>query len=174
MPAMDEMRAISRHDILTTLLASALVVLATAAPAWAGNTVPPGNGEADQYAETVPGAGGNETPDGSQQPDDVLPSSQVDDLEDAGANGAGLAAFIAATAPGGKSGAGASGGGGSGSGSERGDGSGSGEAGVPPVAAQTTIPSEDGLGAALWVIVALAAAGGLGFAAWRRWGQPRA
>lgn len=158
---------------LMVILAAALLGAALLAPAAnAGETVPPGNGEADQYAETVPGAGGNETPDGSQQPGDVLPGSQVEDLQNQGADGAGVAAFTGATAPGGQSGGGAGGSGsGSGDGSSQGSGTG-GADGAPLAAAATTpVPGEDGLGPALWVIVALSAAGAIGFVAWRRWAQ---
>jgi hypothetical protein len=156
---------------LTSIVAAFAVLLLLAGSANAQSTVPPGNGEADQYAETVPGAGGNETPDGTKDPNDVLPPGQVDDLENGGDDAAGVAAFTAATAP--DDGA-KSGGGDSNAAGQTGDGNGSSGVGDPaPVAtASNPIPSQDDLGVWLWIIAGLAAAGAIGFGA-GRWAQRR-
>lgn len=152
--------------IITTFAATLAVGLTVATVASAGVTVPPGNGEADQYSETVPGAGGNVTPGGDADPADVLPPGQARELQQRGGDAAAVAAFSAATAPteagGGATGAGAGPGGGS-----RGDGASSSSPGGE-AAARTPLPPDDGLGTGLWIIVAAAAAGAVLFAARRR------
>lgn len=164
------------NRIIATLSASLALTLAVATPALADTkTVPPGNGEADQYTETVPGAKGNQPPDPSRDPEDVLGPGQVDDLEDEGRDGAGAAALAAATAPSGgaerggeSSGGGDSGGKGSG-GDETDRGDGSPNAGDAVIAAaDPAAPPEEGLGSGLWVILAAAAVAALAFALGRR------
>lgn len=158
-----------KHRSLTSILAALAATLLLAGAAQAQTNVPPGNGEADQYAETVPGAGGNETPDGSKDPNDVLPSDQVEDLQNGGDDAAGVAAFTAATAPDDGS-AGSKGG--SSSSSEPGDGS-KGGSGTPSVAAaDNPIPPQDDLGPWLWIIIGVSAALAVGFAV-GRWQQQR-
>lgn len=142
--------------LLTILLVPIVVGLLFAGVAHAGTTVPPGSGEADQYAETVPGAGGNETPGGTNGPEDLLPSDDVDELQSAGPDGRGAAALAAATAPADSDSGRDQAGAGDGASGAEGDGG-----AIPSAAApvRLTAPAEDGLGVALWVIVAVAGIG---------------
>jgi hypothetical protein len=84
--------------VSTSLLAALLFPVAAAA-----KTVPPGNSGADQYSETLPGAGGNDKTNaggssgGSQ--DDVLSATAQKNLDQLGGAGQATADLAEATAP---------------------------------------------------------------------------
>lgn len=88
-------------------IASLLVALAvTALPAGAAAAVPPGNSGADEYAESFPGAGGNQpsaNPERDSQPTTpsrALGEENAERLEAAGPDGRAAAQLAASTAPG--------------------------------------------------------------------------
>ena len=162
-------------------LAGALAL--TASPAF-GQSIPPGNSGADQYAEGVPGADGNKKPGGgsgggaggdgdSSSGSSGLPASVVSELEDGGATGSAAAVALGASAPARDSGAG------KGSGSAFGQ-DGAGETAVAqsepasPLAEivdTITTGSEDGMGTALPILLLIVLAGGVGVALWMRTGR---
>jgi hypothetical protein len=93
----------------TTLARSpALVLLALflALPATAAARVvaPPGNSEADQYFETLPGSTGPRGPDATKTPEDAVRDGRLSAatdraLQQRGAAGQGVAGTVAKTAP---------------------------------------------------------------------------
>jgi hypothetical protein len=89
---------------MTLALVLGLLVVAGPPLAAARVVAPPGNSEADQYFQTVPGSAGSHSPDSSRTPEDAvregrLPAVTADVLEGAGTVGRGLADAIAMTAP---------------------------------------------------------------------------
>lgn len=159
-----------RRALLTLLPALAALAILPAVALAAPSIVPPGNSEADQYAETVPGAEGNKPPDSGRPPEDVLTPSQIDELGEQGADGEAAAALAAATAPeGGGSGSGSAGSAGEpgesgGAGGDSEGGSAVGSTSTPTAA----VPSEDGLGFVLWIVLAAGLAGAAAYVAARR------
>lgn len=146
---------------LIGLLALALTLMIPAA-AQAQTTVPPGQAEGDQYFETVPDGKGNRSPDRSKTPDEVLTPEQVEELESLGDDGLAAAAFAAATSPDGAPAAGKKGGSGGSDGDAKND--------VPAASIDPSggaVPSKDGLGGFLWVILAATGLAGLIFALMR-------
>ena len=108
----------------------------------AGVTTPPGNSEADQYGEALPGPSGNHTANGTRSPEDAVKSGQLSAsdlqaLEAKGPQGEAVARLAAQTGPdkGPKSGGSGSNGGGAGS------------------ASATNAPSEESLGTFFWLIL---------------------
>jgi len=140
--------------------------LAFAFPAMASAgrlTIPPNQAEADEYTEGMPDGFGFSAPDRTKDPGDVLSQDELQQLAQLGQTGTDLATLAASTAPN------EAGRPGSGSGSSAGSGSGSGdgalsasEVGNPTSAAY--VPSDDGMGGWLWIIVAIAVVGGAGYA----------
>jgi len=113
---------------------------------------PPGNSEADQYFETIPGAAGPTTPNSAKTPQDAvregtLTAATERALQRRGPAGEAVANVVAQTAPGGKAGGGGR-----------------------PEAAALGVPDKQGLGALFPLILVATAAGAAGFAAarWRR------
>ena len=138
-----------------------------------GVNVPPGNSEADQYAETIPNGEGDSTPTFGVDPSDVLPPDQVADLESLGPDGAAVAALTAATAPTSRNGEDSGQGKGS---SENGAGTSSDAAESSAGAASAlpgsaTVPTEDGLGSWFWVIVIAAVGAAVAYAIARAAGR---
>lgn len=84
-----------------TIALTLLALLAVPASAAAAIPPPPGNSAADQYAETFPGAGGNQAsqPPGTADPAGTLGSETARELQQAGPDGRQAAAVAAATAP---------------------------------------------------------------------------
>jgi len=80
------------------------IALAVAAPAGAAvhAIVPPGNSEADQYSQTVPGSTGPRVPDPTKDPGDAVRAGALSEageraLRERGASGAALATAVAQT-----------------------------------------------------------------------------
>ena len=80
------------------------IALAVAAPAGAAvhAIVPPGNSEADQYSQTVPGSTGPRVPDPTRDPRDAVRAGALSEaaeraLRGRGPNGAALATAVAQT-----------------------------------------------------------------------------
>jgi hypothetical protein len=135
-----------------------LCALACALPAAAAAgrlPIPPNQPEADEYTESVPDGEGNSAPDRSKDPRDILGQVVLEQLDRLGETGADVAVLAASTAPG-RPGSASRPAGGSGSGSSSGSPASAGEQ-VGNVGAAAYVPSEDGLGTWLWVIVVAAA-----------------
>ena len=119
-----------------------LLVLAVPAPAWAAARViaPPGNSEADQYFETLPGPTGPRAPTSTQEArEGTLGEATERALLRRGANGEALAIAVARTAP------------------SRTTGSGGSPHSVPLAASNVRIPGEKGLGLFPLILLATAA-----------------
>ena len=141
--------------ILTALLCGLAFALPAVASA-ARNTIPPNQAEADEYTEGYPDGIGFSAPDKGKDPGDVLDQNEIDQLDQLGETGVGVATLAASTAPdeagrGQGSGNGADG---TGTGADSGAFSAS-EVGNPTAASY--VPSDDGMGSWLWIIVAIAA-----------------
>lgn len=85
------------------LVLGGLLALGTSVAA-ARVVAPPGNSEADQYFQTVPGSAGPRSPDSSRTPDDAvregtLPAASAAALEARGPSGEALADAVGATGP---------------------------------------------------------------------------
>jgi hypothetical protein len=128
-----------------------LLTLALPLPAAAARTVaPPGNSEADQYFETLPGSAGPRAPDSTRTPGDAvregdLTAGTASALEGRGERGRALASAVATTAP------------------RRGGGSGSASPNAPVGAL-----GGGGMGAALPLLLAATAGAATAFALVRR------
>lgn len=140
----------------TTTLAL-LFVLAMPLPAGAAVRVvaPPGNSEADQYYQTLPGATGPRAPDSAKETRDAVRDGALSEdteraLRQRGPEGLGVATVVAKTAPAGVPG-----------GAANSDGSQS--------ASAVRVPDDQGLGALFPLVLALTAAGAIAFgvARWR-------
>ncbi|HEY7950705.1 MAG TPA: hypothetical protein VID51_07730 [Solirubrobacterales bacterium] len=138
----------------TTTLAL-LLVLAMPLPAGAAVRVvaPPGNSEADQYYQTLPGATGPRAPDSAKETrdavrDGVLSEATERALRERGPEGLAVATVVAKTAPG-----------------AAGDRDGS-QAAAP--ASGVRVPDDQGLGALFPLVLVFTAAGAIAFAA-ARW-----
>jgi hypothetical protein len=139
----------------TTTLALLLVL---AMPFSAGAAVrvvaPPGNSEADQYYQTLPGATGPRAPDSAKETRDAVRDGALSEateraLRERGPEGLAVATVVAKTAPSGVLGVGA----------ER-DGS--------PPASAVRVPDDQGLGGLFPLVLALTAAAAVVFGA-ARW-----
>jgi hypothetical protein len=128
------------------------LLLALAAPPGAEAAVrvvaPPGNSEADQYYQTLPGSAGPRAPAQKRTTEDAVRDGQLSPataraLERRGAEGAALATAVAKTAP------------------PRGDGSGN--ASPPIVAGAAKAPAEQGLGGLFVPILAITMAASVAF-----------
>jgi hypothetical protein len=136
---------------ITTL--ALLLVLAVPAPAWAAGRViaPPGNSEADQYFETLPGPTGPRAPTSTQEAKEgALSEATERALLRRGANGNSLAIAVARTAP------------------SRTTGSGRSPHSVPLPASAVRVPGEKGLGNLFPLILLATAAAGIAFTASHR------
>ena len=129
-----------------------LLSLALAQPAAAAVRVvaPPGNSEADQYFQTLPGASGPRAPDSAKQTRDAVRDGALSEateraLRQRGAAGLALATTVAKTAPAGQPLGGSS---------------------SSPAAAR--IPGKPGLGALFPLVLLTAAAAAAAFAVARR------
>jgi hypothetical protein len=149
------MRITEAMERIPAILMTMLCALAFAFPAVASAgrvTIPPNQAEADEYTEGVPDGKGDSAPDKTKDPADVLDQGELSELGQLGATGAGVATLAASTAPNEPRA------GGPGSSSNSGFGSGTlsaAEVGNPAAAAY--VPSDDGMGSWLWIIVAIAA-----------------
>ena len=151
---------------ISATLTAALCLIAFAVPAAASACrlpIPPNQPEADEYTESLPDGIGFCAPDRTKDPDDVLDDDEIAQLGEYGAAGAELAALAASTAPGSPGGSSA------GSGTDAGTGSASQGAAsdaddVGNLSAASYVPSEDGLGSWLWVIVVVSAVAAAGYA----------
>jgi hypothetical protein len=141
----------------TTTLALLLVL---AMPFSAGAAVrvvaPPGNSEADQYYQTLPGATGPRAPDQAKETRDAVRDGAFSEateraLRQRGPEGLAVATVVAKTAPAGESGADARGG-----------------SQAAASASAVRVPDDQGLGAFFPLLLALTAAGALAFGA-ARW-----
>lgn len=101
------MGPLRRSHAATAALFACAAGLALSAPAavaqdgCAGSdTVPPGNSEVDQYAETVPDACGDSPVGGGRGDADAVPPGTADQLEALGADGEAALAAARSTAPG--------------------------------------------------------------------------
>lgn len=88
----------------TTVLILLAVLALPVGPAGARVVVPPGNAEADQYFETIPGAAGPTTPNPERTPEDAVRDGTLSAatnraLERRGSAGQALATLVAQTAP---------------------------------------------------------------------------
>jgi hypothetical protein len=145
----------------------ALIVLALPAAAVAApGTLPPGNSGANQYTETLPGAGGNEPTRGigdkggagARTPAKVLGQANAAELEALGPEGRAVAQLAAATAPAR-----------SGGHAHEGGASGSGSSGVAQVLGQLTGTSgSGGMGLLLPLLIAMAIVAAAAYALGRR------
>ncbi len=152
----------------------AFPAMSAAKPCGGQTTAPPGQSEVDQYAETVPGACGDQTPgsdDGSggggsagSDDDSAIPPATLDELESLGADGQAAAALAQANSPNNRQGTEA--GGSSGAGGAAADDGPSNLSAV--VDAVTGSDDGDGLGALLPLILAAIAGAGLAFVFLRR------
>jgi hypothetical protein len=142
----------------TTTLAL-LLVLAMPLPAGAAVRVvaPPGNSEADQYYQTLPGATGPRAPDSAKETRDAVRDGALSEategaLRQRGPEGLAVATVVAKTAPAGVPGAG-------------GDRDGSRAA----PASAVRVPGDQGLGTFFPLLLAFTAAGAVAFgvARWR-------
>ncbi len=140
----------------TTTLAL-LFVLAMPLPAGAAVRVvaPPGNSEADQYYQTLPGATGPRAPDSAKETRDAVRDGALGDateraLRQRGPEGLAVATVVAKTAPAGVPGA-------------AGD-----DSRVAAPASAVRVPDDQGLGDLFPLVLALTAAGAIAFAA-ARW-----
>lgn len=139
----------------TTTLAL-LLVLAMPLPAGAAVRVvaPPGNSEADQYYQTLPGATGPRAPDAAKETRDAVRDGALGEatersLRRRGPEGLAVATVVAKTAP------------------ARAPGGGGGPAGAPPAAA-ARVPDDQGLGALFPFLLVATAAAAIAFAV-ARW-----
>jgi hypothetical protein len=120
-------------------------------------TIPPNQAEADEYTEGYPDGFGFSAPDNRKDPADVLDQDELDQLDQLGETGAGVATLAASTAPS-EPGSGGQGSGGAGNGSASGSANGAfSAAAVGNPTAASYVPSDDGMGSWLWIIVAIAA-----------------
>ena len=87
-------------------IATPMLAIALAMPAPAGAAVhaivPPGNSEADQYSQTIPGSTGPRVPDPTRDPGDAVRAGALSEgaegaLRRRGTNGAALATAVAQT-----------------------------------------------------------------------------
>lgn len=86
--------------ICATIAVLACALLVIPAGALAQSTAPPGNSEVDEYTETLPGAGGDNTIDRSNDGDPgVLSPAAEAELNQLGADGRAAADLAKATAP---------------------------------------------------------------------------
>lgn len=173
-----------RTNLLQLLAVVALASLGFLT-AQAAAQAPSGNGQIDQYTETIPGAGGNEPTGGGghnggngSNDEPVLTPEQSEGLEAQGADGVGVANLTQATAPPGAdsresgSGSGASNGSSSGDPGSSDAGSSSSSGGLGGTFdAVSGSASDDGLGLALPLILAAVAVAGVAFALRRRAGR---
>lgn len=137
-----------------------LLVLAMPLPAGAVVRVvaPPGNSEADQYYQTLPGATGPRAPDAAKETRDAVRDGALSEategaLRERGPEGLAVATVVAKTAPAGEAGvAGVR------------DGS-----GVGAAASALRVPDDQGFGALFPLVLVLTAAGAVtfGVARWR-------
>ncbi len=151
-----------RHGMRKATTLALLLVLAMPLPAGAAVRVvaPPGNSEADQYYQTLPGATGPRAPDSAKETrdavrDGVLSEATEGALRERGPEGLAVATVVAKTAP--SSGV-------LGARAERG-----GSSPAPPASA-VRVPDDQGLGALFPLVLVLTAAGAIAFAAARRRG----
>ena len=145
--------------------------------------IPPGNSGADQYAEGVPGADGNNPAnggssdggsEGSGETGAGLPSQVVDELEESGADGAAAVSALGSSTPEKADGAGKKGP--TGVDAEAGSGLGTGEAdsaqgALGDLADAVVAGSDEGMGAFLPILLALVLLLGLTLAFLRRRAQ---
>jgi hypothetical protein len=87
---------------IATLTLAIALAMPTPAGAAVHAIVPPGNSEADQYSQTIPGSTGPRVPDPTKAPDDAVRAGALSDaaervLRRRGANGAALATAVAQT-----------------------------------------------------------------------------
>src|SRR5258705_7232095 len=138
---------------ITTLALLLVLAVPAAAPPAVRVVAPPGNSEADQYYQTLPGAAGPRAPDASKETRDAVRDGALSEatersLRQQGPQGLALATAVAKTAPSG---------GAAGVGSPR------------PTPAGAT-PAGPGLGALFPLLLVATAAAAIAFAAarWRR------
>ncbi|HEX6753530.1 MAG TPA: hypothetical protein VF093_08115 [Solirubrobacterales bacterium] len=138
-----------------------LLVLAMPLPAGAAVRVvaPPGNSEADQYYQTLPGATGPRAPDSAKETRDAVRDGALSEategaLRERGPEGLAVATVVAKTAPAGVPGA---------------DGGRDGSRATASASALRVL-DDQGLGALFPLVLALTAAGAIAFAAARRRG----
>lgn len=142
--------------VATGILLLALVLPGSAYGA--SIAVPPGNSEADQYFETVPGSSGGRSPDTSKTVEDAvregtLTPATAAALERRGEVGQAVANLVAQTAPpGGKAGQ-------------------DGEGGPGLNAAALEAPEKQGMGALFPIILVATAVGAVAYAVGRRRGS---
>jgi hypothetical protein len=146
-----------RQGMRKTTTLALLLVLAMPLPAGAAVRVvaPPGNSEADQYYQTLPGATGPRPPDSAKETRDAVRDGALGEateraLRERGPDGLAVATVVAKTAPSGVLGASA----------ER-DGS--------PPASAVRVPDDQGLGNLFPLVLAFTAAAAVAFgvARWR-------
>ncbi len=150
-----------RHGMRKATTLALLLVLAMPLPAGAAVRVvaPPGNSEADQYYQTLPGATGPRAPDSARETRDAVRDGALGEateraLRERGPEGLAVATVVAKTAPAGVPGAGA--------------GRGGSQAAAP--ASAVRVPGGQGLGGFFPLVLVLTAAGAIAFAAARRRG----
>lgn len=154
-------------------LAAVLACVLLASPAVAqcgGKPIPPGNSEVDQYQEAIPGNCGETEPNKDGNGGGSVPSGTSEDLEALGEDGAAVADLVTST------GTGAGDGSGSGNGKDGGQAPGAGAAAaqadtgsaVSAAVRGLAGDSDDGLGAALPVLLAALLAAALAAVAIRR------
>ncbi len=141
----------------TTTLALLLVLaMPFSASAAVRVVAPPGNSEADQYYQTLPGATGPRAPDATKETRDAVRDGALSEateraLRERGPEGLAVATVVAKTAPSGVLGAGA-------------------ERGGSPPASSVRVLDDQGLGDLFPLALALTAAAAIAFAAARRRG----
>ena len=139
---------------ITTLVAVSALLALLAPGAGARTVAPPGNSEADQYYQTLPGSAGPRAPRAPKTIEDAVREGRVDAEVDSalrrrGAIGVAAADAIARTAP------------------ASGQGQGEGDGGSPPTGT-TAAPDEQGLGGLFLPILAVTAVAALAFVVARR------
>jgi hypothetical protein len=147
-------KAMRKTTTLALLLVLAMPFSASAA---VRVVAPPGNSEADQYYQTLPGATGPRAPDSAKETRDAVRDGALGEateraLRQRGPEGLAVATVVAKTAPAGVPGAGGR------------DGS-----RAPTPASAVRVPGDQGLGAFFPLLLALTAAGAVAFgvARWR-------
>jgi hypothetical protein len=152
-------------------LAAVLACVLLASPAAAqcgGKPIPPGNSEVDQYQEAIPGNCGETEPNKNGNGGGSVPSGTSDDLEALGEDGAAVADLVTSTG---------SGADGSGNGKDGEQASGAGAAAAAQADTGSAVSaavrglagdSDDGLGAALPVLLVALLAAALAVVAIRR------
>ena len=148
-----------RHGMRKATTLALLLVLAVPLPAGAAVRVvaPPGNSEADQYYQTLPGATGPRAPDSAKETRDAVRDGALSEtteraLRERGPEGLAVATVVAKTGPAGVPGA-------------AGDRDGS----RTSPASAVRVPDEQGLGALFPLVLVFTAAGAVAFgvARWR-------